>query len=102
MSQISFSVAHKRYVSSLYRRALKTSLDWCVDREAWRRKAIEIRARFDANKNVNSIKHLRALLEDAENELEKYRHPDPYRYPTAPGGTKWERHIPPTPHVTIQ
>ncbi|CAG8733890.1 8063_t:CDS:2, partial [Racocetra fulgida] len=64
-------------------------------REAWRRKAIEIRARFDANKNVNSIKHLRALLEHAENELERY-------HPTAPGGTKWERHIPPTPHVTIQ
>lgn len=102
MSQVSFSVAHKRCVTSLYRRALKTSLDWIIDREAWRRKAVEIRARFDANKNVRSIKHLRALLEDAENELRKHSHPDPYRYPTAPGGSKWERNIPPLPHITIR
>ncbi|CAG8785055.1 19541_t:CDS:1, partial [Dentiscutata erythropus] len=47
--------------------------------EAWRHKAVEIHTRFDANKNVSSIKHLRALLENAKNELRKYSHPDPYR-----------------------
>ncbi|TGO68642.1 hypothetical protein BOTNAR_0022g00510 [Botryotinia narcissicola] len=43
-------------VSSLYRRSLKLSLDWC------------------------------ALFKETEDLFEKWKHPDPYRPPTAPGG----------------
>ncbi|KAL9123207.1 MAG: hypothetical protein Q9187_000224 [Circinaria calcarea] len=37
----------------------------------------------------------RALFQEAEVLLEKWKHPDPYRPPTAPGGSKYERNIPP-------
>lgn len=77
-NQVSFAVAHKRYVASLYKRALKTSLDWYVFRDIWRPKALEIRARFEANKDVKSFKHLKSILQAAEEELWTYRHPDPY------------------------
>ncbi|KAM0147294.1 hypothetical protein ACHAQE_010305 [Botrytis cinerea] len=51
-------------VSSLYRRSLKLSLDWS------------------------------ALFKETEDLLEKWKHPDPYRPPTAPGGSKYERNLP--------
>ncbi|CAG8764903.1 587_t:CDS:2, partial [Acaulospora morrowiae] len=94
-NQVSFAVAHRRYVASLYKRALKTSLNWYIFRELWRPKALEIRSRFEANKNVKSFKHLKSILEETEAELFRFRHPDPYKYPTAPDGTKWERNYPP-------
>jgi hypothetical protein len=39
--------------SSLYRRALKLSLDWAVARDVWRSQAVYIRGLFDANKGVS-------------------------------------------------
>ncbi|KAI6709253.1 hypothetical protein JHW43_008200 [Diplocarpon mali] len=54
----------KQAVSSLYRRSLKLSLDWA------------------------------ALFQEAEAVLEKWKHPDPYHAPTAPGGSKYERNLP--------
>ncbi|KAL2072305.1 hypothetical protein VTL71DRAFT_11648 [Oculimacula yallundae] len=35
-----------------------------------------------------------ALFQEAEAELEKWKHPDPYHAPTAPGGSKFERNLP--------
>lgn len=37
---------------SLYRRALKLSLDWAVHRSVWRGQALYIRSLFEANRNV--------------------------------------------------
>ena len=34
------------------------------------------------------------IVEETENLLEKWKHPDPYRAPTAPGGSKYERNLP--------
>jgi len=34
------------------------------------------------------------IIEETENLLEKWKHPDPYRAPTAPGGSKYERNLP--------
>ncbi|KAF7928904.1 uncharacterized protein EAE97_009746 [Botrytis byssoidea] len=73
-------------VSSLYRRSLKLSLDWCVHRHLWRGQALYIRSLFEAQKN--------ALFKETEDLLEKWKHPDPYRPPTAPGGSKYERNLP--------
>ncbi|GKZ27501.1 hypothetical protein AbraIFM66951_005318 [Aspergillus brasiliensis] len=36
----------------------------------------------------------KALLQETEKLLETWKHPDPYRAPTAPGGSKYERNIP--------
>lgn len=37
---------------SLYRRSLKLSLDWAVQRQLWRGQAVYIRSLFEANKDV--------------------------------------------------
>ena len=94
------------YLSSLYRRALKLSLDWSVQRSVWRGQALYIRSLFEQHRDVREPRHQRvseptcacmvkdellttsrqALIDEAEALLEKWKHPDPYRPPTAPGG----------------
>jgi len=96
----------KQTVSSLYRRSLKLSLDWCVHRNLWRGQALYIRSLFEANKNIRDPRQQRAVFKEAEDLLEKWKHPDPYHAPTAPGGSKYERNLPapildPPPHMVL-
>lgn len=70
--------AHVARVRSLYRQALKTSFNWCMTLEVWRPQALKIRDRFEANRNVASMREAERLCEEAERELETMRHPDPY------------------------
>lgn len=74
-----FSQAHKSYVKSLYRRTLKNSLDWCIRRDVWRDRAIEIRVEFERHRNVRNPRELANLFEKAERELKRVQHPDPHR-----------------------
>ncbi|OCK99345.1 uncharacterized protein K441DRAFT_652813 [Cenococcum geophilum 1.58] len=99
-------MASKAAVLSLYRRSLKLSLDWAVHRYIWRSQALYIRSLFEANKHVTEPRQQRILIQETENLLEKWKHPDPYRPPTAPGGSKYERNLPapildPPPHMTL-
>ncbi|KAI8076478.1 uncharacterized protein B0P05DRAFT_546023 [Gilbertella persicaria] len=89
------SAAHRLHVQSLYKRSLKLSLDWYIQRDLWRQKALQIRAQFDQNKHVANPKEIQALVQKAENELKEWAHPDPYKLPMGPEGTKWERNLPP-------
>ncbi|KAF6762060.1 NDUFB9, NADH-ubiquinone oxidoreductase [Ephemerocybe angulata] len=90
-----FTAAHRLYVKSLYRRKLKNALDWTIRRDIWRPQALQIRADFERNRNVSDPRALALIFDRAEAQLAANRHPDPYTYPTAPGGTKWERNLPP-------
>ncbi|KAG5982657.1 hypothetical protein E4U55_001567 [Claviceps digitariae] len=90
---------------SLYRRSLKLALDWAVQRQLWRGQALYIRSLFEANRRVTGARQQMALLKETEKLLEKWKHPDPYIPPTAPGGSKYERNLPspildPPPHNT--
>ena len=38
--------------------------------------------------------HKQEIIEQTEELLEAYKHPDPYRPPTAPGGSKYQRNLP--------
>lgn len=49
-------------ISSLYRRALKLSLDWAVQRNLWRSQATYIRSLFDANKDVRDPRQRRVFM----------------------------------------
>ncbi|KAF1824925.1 uncharacterized protein K489DRAFT_429264 [Dissoconium aciculare CBS 342.82] len=84
----------KLHVLSLYRRSLKLALDWAVARDVWRGQAVYIRGLFDANKTVSQPRQQKELIEQTEALLEKWKHPDPYRPPTAPGGSKYQRNLP--------
>ncbi|KZV82363.1 hypothetical protein EXIGLDRAFT_702640 [Exidia glandulosa HHB12029] len=92
-----FTAAHRSYVKSLYRRILKNDLDWVVQRDIWRWRALQIRARFESNRNVHDPRALTLILERAEAQLAKDKHPDPYIVAAFPGGTKWERNLPVEP-----
>ncbi|KAF9991183.1 hypothetical protein BGZ75_002810 [Mortierella antarctica] len=94
-------IAHRRLVQSLYKRSLKTAQDWYIDTNLFRRKAVELRIQFDANKNLRHPRQIAQAVQEAERQLKELRHPDPYIAPTAPGGTKFERNIPPPTAPTI-
>ncbi|THW16035.1 hypothetical protein D6D23_08717 [Aureobasidium pullulans] len=78
----------------LYRRSLKLALDWSVHRHLWRGQALYIRSLFEANSNVREPRQQRILFDQTEELLKQWKHPDPYRPPTAPGGSKYERNLP--------
>ncbi|KAK1584719.1 complex 1 protein [Colletotrichum navitas] len=78
---------------SLYRRSLKLALDWAVHRHLWRGQALYIRSLFEANRNVTDSRQKRELLTQTESLLAKWKHPEPYVHPTAPGGSKYERNL---------
>jgi len=99
MSWAPKQLTHTQRVTRLYRRSLKDLLSWAIDRPLWREKALELRDRFDANKAIKDPRVALKVLEEGEAEYQKYRHPQPYIHPTAPGGSKFERNIPPPPHI---
>nr|POF15284.1 nadh dehydrogenase [ubiquinone] 1 beta subcomplex subunit 9 [Quercus suber] len=97
-------MAANTQVLKLYRRSLKLALDWAVHRHLWRGQAMYLRSLFEANRNVTQPRQQREIIQQTEELLEKWKHPDPYRAPTAPGGSKYERNLPapytePPPHM---
>ena len=45
-----FTAAHRTYVKNLYRRVLQNELNWIVQRDLWRARALSIRAEFESNR----------------------------------------------------
>ncbi|KAF8743333.1 Survival motor neuron (SMN) interacting protein 1, partial [Rhizoctonia solani] len=90
-----FSSAHRLHVKSLYKRYLIDALNWNIRRDLWRNRAIEIRAEFERNRNVTDPRAIAQILGEAEERLAAKSHPDPYIHAMYPGGTKWERNLPP-------
>lgn len=76
---MSLATAHRLHVQSLYKRSLKLSLDWYIQRDLWRQKALAIRAQFEQNKHVTNPKDIQILVQNTEKELQEWAHPDPYK-----------------------
>ncbi|RDX67619.1 NADH dehydrogenase [ubiquinone] 1 beta subcomplex subunit 9 [Mucuna pruriens] len=87
--------AQKERVRILYRRALKDTLNWAVHRHLFYDDASILRDRFEENRHVEDVDTIDRLIENAEASYNKWRHPDPYIVPWAPGGSKFTRN--PTP-----
>ncbi|KAL6218440.1 PREDICTED: NADH dehydrogenase [ubiquinone] 1 beta subcomplex subunit 9-like isoform 5 [Fragaria vesca subsp. vesca] len=92
--------AQKERVRILYRRALKDTLNWAVHRHLFYRDADALRERFETNKHVEDLDTIDRLITNAEATYNKWRHPDPYVVPWAPGGSKFHRN--PTPPSGIE
>merc|ERR1739848_8118 len=89
-------LTHQQKVTRLYRKALKHSLSWTIDRQVWRQEALELRERFDANKDLPAGgRQAKEILWAGECEFHEMKHPLPYIHPQMPGGTKYERNPPP-------
>ncbi|KAJ1919804.1 hypothetical protein H4219_001713 [Mycoemilia scoparia] len=71
--------AHTRYVCRLYKQALNTAYDWYPNRLLSRPIMLQIRAHFEANRNESNPIRLQQILRETEDELQKYKHPLPYK-----------------------
>ena len=69
--------------------------------QIYRTNAIELRRRFDQNKNERNYVKAKNFLEAGVEEFHREKHPDPYKPCTALDGTKWERNVHP-PAETCQ
>ncbi|KAG5358208.1 NADH dehydrogenase [ubiquinone] 1 beta subcomplex subunit 9 [Yarrowia sp. B02] len=99
---VPFSEANKKLVSSMYRQSLKLARNWISNRQLFRQKAVEIRHKFDQNAQISNPKLLERALEDTRAHLYEFRHPDPIVPPSYPGGTKYERNVPPRMEKIMQ
>jgi len=63
---------------------------------------LEIRAEFDKHKNETDPQLVKKYLATAEAKLAAIMHPDPYISAKFPGGTGWERNLPPPPNAFIR
>ncbi|KAM6496106.1 hypothetical protein JOM56_008812 [Amanita muscaria] len=78
MSTSPFTIAHRSYVKSLYKRYINNALDWTVRRDLWRPQVLQIRAEFERNRDVHDPRALAKILAKAEADLAAKKHPDPY------------------------
>uniref|UniRef100_A0A3P6C1C5 NADH dehydrogenase [ubiquinone] 1 beta subcomplex subunit 9 n=1 Tax=Brassica campestris TaxID=3711 RepID=A0A3P6C1C5_BRACM len=62
--------------------------------------ASDLREKFNANQDVEDVDRIDKLIAHGEAEYDKWRHPDPYIVPWAPGGSKFCRN--PTPPAGIE
>ncbi|CAL9071343.1 unnamed protein product [Musa textilis] len=93
--------AQKERVRLLYRRALKDTLNWAVNRHHFYQHASDLREKFEANKHAEDLDTIDRLIQDGEASYGKLRHPDPYIVPWAPGGSKFCRNPPPPAGIEI-
>jgi len=94
-------LTHRQRVTRLFRRASLNLLDWCVDRRDWRQQHLILRDMFDENKHLTDPQQIEQILQKGEAELQANLHPQPYIHPKAPGGTSWERNLPPPPEHLV-
>jgi len=73
-----FTALNRIRVMRLYRRALKLQMSWTPRYDIFRPQAMEIRRRFEKNKDISDPRILNQIIEQAEAELYANRHPDPY------------------------
>jgi len=86
--------AHTARVRDLYRRILKNSKSWSFVEGVWQEDALEIRREFNKHMSESRPVVVEQLIQEAEERLKKYEHPDPYIFPTHPGGSMYQRNTP--------
>ena len=83
-------LSQSQQVQHLYRKSLKTLVSWTVSREIWLDEADVLRAKFEANSKATPAAASR-LLQEGNQLLFEYTHPDKYCIPHMPGGSKFMR-----------
>lgn len=75
----------------MYKKSLRTLLDWSSDRLEFRYQAVLMRQRFEENRNVKDNVELTKILADSEKELFDKQHYQPIKFPYSPGGVAFGR-----------
>jgi NADH dehydrogenase (ubiquinone) 1 beta subcomplex subunit 9 len=73
------NLSHRIHICQLYKRALRCSLDWLIDRREWRRQAVAIRHQFDLHSKETDPVKIQDLVQATERLLWIQRHPEPYK-----------------------
>merc|ERR1712137_831336 len=92
---------HSIRVCRVYRAILKEQMNWLVSRDAWNPAARAMRNAFRANMYLGEREAV-PLVENAENHLAYWRHPIPYAQPYLPGGSTFQRNVPPPYDTTLK
>jgi NADH dehydrogenase (ubiquinone) 1 beta subcomplex subunit 9 len=74
----SLSSLNRIRIMRLYRQALKLQMSWTPRYDLFRAQAIEIRRRFEVNKDIRDPRQIEHLVWIAHDELDAMKHPDPY------------------------
>ncbi|ODV59868.1 NADH dehydrogenase [ubiquinone] 1 beta subcomplex subunit 9 ASCRUDRAFT_36735 [Ascoidea rubescens DSM 1968] len=90
-----FTAANRKLVCSYYLQSLRLARNWIFRRDLYRKQCMELRRKFDINKDVSDPKELNKIIRETQGLLYELRHPDPIIPPGRPGGTKYERVVPP-------
>ena len=75
---VKVEVSHKSRVCNLYRNILKETRNWKPDFDQWLEEAWEHRQQFNKHMHETNPQKIEALVQNAEKELKRRRHPDPY------------------------
>ncbi|GAB5360926.1 hypothetical protein AAMO2058_000669900 [Amorphochlora amoebiformis] len=89
------SIARSGQVRIIYRRVIKELFNYSSSRAVWGQFIKEARAKFEENKNLKKEQDIIKKIDEGFYWLKKHKHPEPYRYPTSPGGSKFQRNVPP-------
>ncbi|KAA8546040.1 hypothetical protein F0562_020509 [Nyssa sinensis] len=100
-SYLARRAVQKERVRILYRKALKDTLNWAVHRHLFYEDASILREKFEANKHLEDPETIDRMIAVGEATYDKWRHPDPYIVPWAPGGSKFTRNPTPPPGIEI-
>ncbi|XP_065184660.1 uncharacterized protein LOC135815311 [Sycon ciliatum] len=87
------ALSAEQRVWRLYRNACRTALDHSRYRSQWQKDRVQIRERFEANKDLTDPDMLEKLVGMGEEEVRLKQHPLNTRHPKAPYGTKWQRNM---------
>ncbi|EFA75898.1 hypothetical protein PPL_10470 [Heterostelium album PN500] len=89
------SLSHAQKVIRLYRKGLKSIRDYSEDYDWFLTNALQLRNTLKARKNETNPFLIQQHMKDFEKFVNYWEHPDPYIPCDAPGGSKWQRNIPP-------
>ncbi|XP_070574681.1 NADH dehydrogenase [ubiquinone] 1 beta subcomplex subunit 9-like [Ptychodera flava] len=88
-------LTHSQRVLRLYKKSLRHLESYCHARHKFRYHATLLRARFDEKKDEKDLVKAARYLQEGEEEFWKKQHPQPYIFIDSPGGTRFERDLPP-------
>lgn len=92
-ANISPLVTHKVEVCRLYRQSLRWSFDWhSRNPDRYRASCIVFRREFERNRMEKDPRRVALLMDTARYILWKHKHPEPFIFPTAPGGVAFMRY----------
>lgn len=86
-------IQHRARVRSIYKKVLKTHLEYLIQRNMWYEAVVDTRAKFEAERYETNPHRIEALLTDLEERWEKQQHPNALLLPWQKGSSFYTRYV---------